>query len=229
MGRDLYGRLFHRPEFGRYAAAFRHALGPQRHSRTRPDDGSRPSPRLACGRGALARRGGGDEPGEPPAPTVTLGIPWMATHVGFMGNLRPRVMDKADIRDVLRWQAEGARKARSAGFDIVYVYAGMGYLGYEFLLPEYNHRCDEYGGPIENRIRFVRELLEVTRDAVGTDCGVALRVSLEELRGRPGVHQESEAHELISLLSDHADLFDVKMDFKPDRLFRLSFHRRRQP
>jgi dimethylamine/trimethylamine dehydrogenase len=45
-----------------------------------------------------------------------------------MGNLRSRAMDKDDIRDLLRWQAEGARKAQSAGFDIVYVYAGMGYL-----------------------------------------------------------------------------------------------------
>jgi N-ethylmaleimide reductase len=69
-------------------------------------------------------------------------------------------MDKQDIRNVLRWQAEGARKARSAGFDIVYVYAGMGYLGYEFLLPEYNHRIDEYGGSIENRVRFALEVVE---------------------------------------------------------------------
>ncbi|HEV7307423.1 FAD-dependent oxidoreductase [Ensifer sp.] len=148
-------------------------------------------------------------------PLSPSGIPWMATHVGFMGNLRPRIMDRSDIRDVLRWQAEGARKARSAGFDIVYVYAGMGYLGYEFLLPEYNHRTDEYGGSIENRIRFVREMLDVTRDAVGGDCAVALRVSLEELRARPGTHQQSEAHELIALLSDNADLFDVKMDSSP--------------
>ena len=139
----------------------------------------------------------------------------MATYIGFMGNLRPKSMDRNDIKDVLGWQAEGARKARSAGFDIVYVYAGMGYLGYEFLLPEYNHRGDEYGGGIENRVRFVREMLEVTRDAVGTDCGVALRVSLEELRGRPGEHHESEAHALVALLSDHADLFDVKMDSSP--------------
>ncbi|MBB3772168.1 dimethylamine/trimethylamine dehydrogenase [Angulomicrobium tetraedrale] len=148
-------------------------------------------------------------------PLSPSGIPWMATHVGFMGNLRPRTMDRADIREVLRWQAEGARKARTAGFDIVYVYAGMGYLGYEFLLPEYNHRTDEYGGPIENRVRFVREMLDVTRDAVGKDCGVALRVSLEELRGRPGRHHPSEAHELVAQLSDHADLFDVKMDSSP--------------
>lgn len=148
-------------------------------------------------------------------PLSPSGIPWMATHVGFMGNLRPRSMDKADIRAVLDWQAEGARKARTAGFDIIYVYAGMGYLGYEFLLPEYNHRTDEYGGSIENRVRFVREMLEVTRDAVGRDCGVALRVSLEELRGRPGTHEQSEAHELVRLLSDHTDLFDVKMDSSP--------------
>lgn len=148
-------------------------------------------------------------------PLSPSGVPWMATHVGFMGNLRPKSMDRSDIKDVLRWQAEGARKARTAGFDIVYVYAGMGYLGYEFLLPEYNHRSDEYGGGIENRVRFVREMLEVTRDAVGMDCGVALRVSLEELRGRPGEHHESEAHALVALLSDHADLFDVKMDSSP--------------
>jgi len=148
-------------------------------------------------------------------PLSPSGIPWMATHVGFMGNLRARAMDKADIRAVLAWQAEGARKARTAGFDIVYVYAGMGYLGYEFLLPEYNHRTDEYGGSIENRVRFVREMLDVTKEAVGKDCGVALRVSLEELRGRPGRHAESEAHELVALLAEVPDLWDVKMDSSP--------------
>ncbi|UVC11761.1 FAD-dependent oxidoreductase [Rhizobium sp. TH2] len=149
------------------------------------------------------------------APLSPSGIPWMATHVGFMGNLRPKTMDKQDIRDVLRWQAEGARKARSAGFDVVYVYAGMGYLGYEFLLPEYNHRIDEYGGSIANRVRFVREMIEVTKDAVGEHCGVALRISLEELRAKIGINHPSEAHEVIELLADVPDLFDVKMDSSP--------------
>jgi dimethylamine/trimethylamine dehydrogenase len=148
-------------------------------------------------------------------PLSPSGIPWMATHVGFMGNLKPKTMDKSDFRAVLKWQADAARRARSAGFDIVYVYAGMGYLGYEFLLPEYNHRTDAYGGSIENRVRFVREMIEVTKDAVGKDCGVALRISLEELRGRPGRNGESEAHEVISLLADCPDLFDVKMDSSP--------------
>ena len=149
------------------------------------------------------------------APLSPSGIGWMPTHVGFMGNLRSRAMDKDDIRDLLRWQAEGARKAQSAGFDIVYVYAGMGYLPYEFLIPEYNRREDEYGGSIENRCRIVRELVEVTKEAVGNSCAVALRISLEELRARPGRHAESEAHEAVTVLSDYPDLWDVKMDSSP--------------
>jgi dimethylamine/trimethylamine dehydrogenase len=149
------------------------------------------------------------------APLSPSGMPWMSTHLGFMGNLRPRTMDGGDIRDLLRWQAEGAKRALQAGFDIVYVYAGMGYLPYEFLLPEYNHRTDAYGGSIANRVRLVRELLEATRDAVGHRCAVALRISLEELRGRPGVNALSEAHEAVELLAHIPDLWDVKMDSSP--------------
>jgi dimethylamine/trimethylamine dehydrogenase len=148
-------------------------------------------------------------------PISPSGVPWMATHVNFMGNLRPKIMDKTDIRNLLGWQAEAAKKARSAGFDIVYFYAGMGFLGYQFLLPEYNLRTDEYGGSIQNRARLVKQMLEVTREAVGQDCAVALRVSLEELRGRPGTHMPSEAHELIEYLDDAVDLFDVKLDSTP--------------
>jgi dimethylamine/trimethylamine dehydrogenase len=149
------------------------------------------------------------------APLSPSGMPWLSTHLGFMGNLRPRTMDAGDIRDLLQWQAAGARRAMRAGFDIVYVYAGMGYLPYEFLLPEYNHRTDGYGGSIGNRVRLVRELLEVTRDAVGDRCGVALRISLEELRGKPGVDAPSEAHEVVQLLGEIPDLWDVKMDSSP--------------
>jgi dimethylamine/trimethylamine dehydrogenase len=149
------------------------------------------------------------------APLSPSGMPWLSTHLGFMGNLRPRTMDAGDIRDLLKWQAAGASRAMRAGFDIVYVYAGMGYLPYEFLLPEYNHRTDGYGGSIGNRVRLVRELLEVTRDAVGDRCAVALRISLEELRGKRGVDAPSEAHEVVQLLGEIPDLWDVKMDSSP--------------
>ncbi|MEM8841976.1 MAG: FAD-dependent oxidoreductase [Pseudomonadota bacterium] len=143
------------------------------------------------------------------------GVAWMATDALFMSAVRPRPMDKQDFRDVRRWQAEAARRAVSAGFDIVYVYAGMGYLPYEFLLPEYNQRQDEYGGSIENRTRFIAELIDVTREAVADKAGVALRISLEELRKRPSENAESEAHETVAALAELPDLWDVKLDSSP--------------
>jgi len=148
-------------------------------------------------------------------PLSPSGTSWMATHVNFMGNQRPKAMDADDIRALLGWQAQAARRARSAGFDIVYVYAGMGYLPYEFLLPEWNLRTDAYGGSVANRVRLVRELLEVTREAVAGECAVALRISLEELRARPSAVAPSEAHEVVTLLAEVPDLWDVKMDSSP--------------
>jgi len=149
-------------------------------------------------------------------PLSPSGVPWAATHVGFMGQQRPKPMDGGDIDAVLQWQRAATRRALDAGFDIIYVYAGMGYLGYEFLLPEYNWRTDGYGGSLENRTRFVREMLEVTRDEAGSKAAVALRISLEELRAKPSDHYESEAHGVVSLLSDVPDLWDVKMDSSPN-------------
>ncbi|HEY8053855.1 MAG: FAD-dependent oxidoreductase [Steroidobacterales bacterium] len=149
------------------------------------------------------------------APLSPSGTSWMATHVNFMGNQRPRSMEPQDIRQVLDWQAQAARRAQRAGFDIVYVYAGMGYLPYEFLLPDWNRRTDAYGGSVENRVRFVRQLLEVTHEAVAGKCAVALRISLEELRARPSAVAPSEAHEVVGLLAQLPDLWDVKLDSSP--------------
>lgn len=148
-------------------------------------------------------------------PLSPSGVSWMATHVGFMANQRSKEMEAGDINNLLRWQAEAARKAKRAGFDVIYVYAGMGYLPYEFLLPEWNRRTDAYGGSVANRVRLVRELLEVTKDAVGDSCAVALRISLEELRAKRSERAPSEAHEVVELLAEVPDLWDVKMDSSP--------------
>ena len=148
-------------------------------------------------------------------PLSPSGIPWLATHVPFMSQQRPKAMDPSDIADLIRWQGAAARRAEAAGFDIIYVYAGMGYLPHAFLLAEYNRRSDAYGGSMANRVRLVRELIDVTREATGGRAAVALRISLEELRKRPGTHAETEAHEAIALIKDDPDLFDVKMDTSP--------------
>lgn len=147
------------------------------------------------------------------APLSPSGVPWMATHVGFMSSARPKVMDAQDIRDLIRWHAEAAVMAERAGFDILYVYAGMGYLPYQFLLSDYNRRTDDYGGSVRNRVRLVEQLIDAVREATGGRCAVALRMSMQELRGRPSEVAPSEAHEVIGHLKDAPDLFDVKMDY----------------
>lgn len=147
------------------------------------------------------------------APLSPSGVPWMATHVGFMSAARPRVMDAADIADLIQWHRDAAIRAEQAGFDILYVYAGMGYLPYQFLLSDYNHRTDAYGGSVANRVRLVDQLIDAVREATGGRVAVALRISMQELRARPSDVAESEAHEVIGLLKDAPDLFDVKMDY----------------
>ena len=89
----------------------------------------------------------------------------------------------------------------------------MGYLPYQFLMSDYNSRTDAYGGSVRNRVRLTEELIDAVRDATGGRCAVALRMSMQELRARPSEVAESEAHEVVGLLRDAPDLFDVKMDY----------------
>jgi dimethylamine/trimethylamine dehydrogenase len=147
------------------------------------------------------------------APLSPSGVPWLATHVGFMSAARPKVMDAGDIRNLIRWHAEAAVRAEQAGFDILYVYAGMGYLPYQFLLCDYNHRTDAYGGNVRNRVRLVEELIDAVRNAVQGRTAVALRMSMQELRARPSDVAASEGHEVMGYLKDAPDLFDIKMDY----------------
>jgi dimethylamine/trimethylamine dehydrogenase len=147
------------------------------------------------------------------APLSPSGVPWMATHVGFMSAARPKIMDKADIKALIGWHRDAALRAERAGFDILYVYAGMGYLPYQFMLPDYNQRTDEYGGSTRNRVRLTEELIDAVRTATQGRCAVALRISMQELRARPSDSAASQAHEVIGYLKDAPDLFDVKMDY----------------
>jgi dimethylamine/trimethylamine dehydrogenase len=116
-------------------------------------------------------------------------------------------MDRSDIRAFRQWHLAAARRARAAGFDIVYVYPTHGYLMWEFLSRSRNDRTDEYGGSLENRARLLREVLEDTRAAVGDRCAIAVRFSAD---GHGDEHlSAAEAHDLIGLLDDLPDLWDL--------------------
>ncbi|MFT3987817.1 FAD-dependent oxidoreductase [Aestuariivirga sp.] len=114
-------------------------------------------------------------------------------------------MDLADIRTYRGWHRDAARRARTAGFDIVYVYAAHTYLLGQFLDPAGNRRSDDYGGSFANRTRLLREVLEETCEEIGQSCAVALRIEVlnEDGGGR------DERSELLQSLSPLVDLFDV--------------------
>ncbi len=143
-------------------------------------------------------------------PMSASGISYNSTVPNWMSLTSARPMDLDDIRQLRRWYVDAAKRARSAGFDIIYVYAGMGYGPNQFLQSRLNTRTDEYGGSFENRIRLMREVIEDVKEAVGETCAVAVRFSTDDLLKVPGDTHPSEAHEVIATLSDLPDLWDVK-------------------
>ncbi len=125
--------------------------------------------------------------------------------------VQARAMDKTDIANLRGWHLAAVKRAKRAGFDLIYVYAAhaLGFL-HHFLSKRYNQRGDEYGGSIENRVRLLREITEETKAAVGDTCAVPIRISVDELLGEGGL-EVAEVEDMIGLLADLPDLWDVTL------------------
>lgn len=89
-----------------------------------------------------------------------------------------------DLRRITEAHAEAARRAIDAGFDAVEVHLGHNYLASSFLSPKVNHRTDRYGGSLENRARFAREIMRAVHDAVGGRIAVIAKMNMDD--GVPG-------------------------------------------
>lgn len=123
-----------------------------------------------------------------------------------------RAMDKQDIRDYRRWHKNAALRAKRTGFDLVVVYHGHdGTVPSHFLSKRQNHRIDEYGGSLENRLRLFRELLEETKDAVGDTMGVISRFAVDEMMGSEGLEWENEGREALEMIAELPDMWDVNV------------------
>ena len=141
-------------------------------------------------------------------------VPLFPTHMPVMGTapVQARAMDKSDIRDFRRWHLDAAKRSRDAGYDIVCCYAGHNLsLAGQFMLKRYNFRTDEYGGSLENRIRLFREIIEETKEAVGDTMGVVVRFAVDELRGEEGLEWDKEGREIVEMLAELPDLWDVNV------------------
>ncbi len=89
-------------------------------------------------------------------------------------------MTIAQIREVVQYFADGARRAREAGLDGVELHGANGYLITQFLSSAINDRKDEYGGSLENRARFVLDVVKAIRRTVGNDFHLQMKISATE-------------------------------------------------
>ena len=131
--------------------------------------------------------------------------------------VQARAMDKEDIRNLRQWHRDAAIRSKKAGFDIVYVYATHDLsVAQQFLEKRKNDRTDEYGGSLENRARLMRELIEDTKEAVGDKCAVAVRFCADELIGDVGLTHDGEARDVIAMLAELPDLWDINISNWPN-------------
>ncbi len=93
---------------------------------------------------------------------------------------RCEAMTIPQINETVAQFAEGARRARAAGLDGVELHGANGYLITQFLSSAINDRKDDYGGPLENRARFVREIVRAIRARVGDDFHLQMKISAQE-------------------------------------------------
>jgi dimethylamine/trimethylamine dehydrogenase len=123
--------------------------------------------------------------------------------------IQARAMTLADIADLRRRHRAAVRRALTAGYDVVYVYAAHNLSTLQhFLSPRVNHRDDGYGGTLENRARLLREVLEDTREECDGRAAVACRLAVDELHGAEGI-QRGHMDELFQLVGELPDVWDV--------------------
>ncbi|MDO4554856.1 MAG: FAD-dependent oxidoreductase [Lachnospiraceae bacterium] len=116
-------------------------------------------------------------------------------------------LSKEEIKEITGYFRDGALRAKAAGFDGIELIGSAGYLISEFLSKATNHRVDEYGGSIENRARFLLEILKEIRKAVGKDYPVIVRLSGSEF-----IKEKNDPEDFLKigkLLEEEADALDI--------------------
>ena len=126
----------------------------------------------------------------------------------WMPHIKCRPLTVEEIHIIIKKFAEAALRCKTAGFDMIEVHAHTGYLLDQFMSSCWNHREDEYGGSLENRMRFAKELMDATRAVVGPDFPIAFRFSADAKY--PGGRDVKESQEIaIELEKMGVDMLHV--------------------
>ncbi|MDD3370816.1 MAG: NADH:flavin oxidoreductase/NADH oxidase [Alphaproteobacteria bacterium] len=149
------------------------------------------------GSGALSAENGGWDVVAPSA------LPFDAT------SPMPRALSVQDIESAVLAFAEAARRAVSAGYEVVELHAAHGYLMHQFLSPISNQRTDKYGGSLENRMRFVLDVARAVRSALPGRVPLLVRISATDWVARDGWDLPQSVALCKELKSIGVDLIDV--------------------
>jgi 2,4-dienoyl-CoA reductase-like NADH-dependent reductase (Old Yellow Enzyme family) len=124
------------------------------------------------------------------------------------GEIQCKEMTESDIGKIVSQYGEAAARAKTAGSDAIQIHAGHGYLVSEFLSPFFNKRTDAYGGSVENRARFLLEVVQTVRQSIGNDFPVLVKLNSQDyLEG--GFTTEDMLH--VASLLENATVDAIEM------------------
>ena len=120
----------------------------------------------------------------------------------------PRALTQEEIREIVQRFATTAAIAQEAGFAGVQIHAAHGYLISQFLSPHHNQRTDEYGGSLENRMRFLEEVYEAIRQKTGPDFPIGIKLNSADFQ--QGGFSEEESMQVMKKMEDIGiDLIEI--------------------
>ena len=114
------------------------------------------------------------------APVSPSGVPGVGHTLPGSSLKQPRVLTIGEIRQIIELCGMSAGNVKTAGFDLIEIHAHGGYLIAQFLSPFFNKRTDEYGGSLDNRCRFLMEIVAATKQAVGADFPLTVKFSIDD-------------------------------------------------
>ncbi len=133
---------------------------------------------------------------------------YSATDEAFTGYAAPRMLATDEIPGLVADFVLAAQRSVDAGFDALEIHAAHGYLLHQFLSPLSNQREDQYGGSLENRARFLLQIVEQVRNAIGEDVPLMVRFSATDYV--EGGWDQQQTNQVASWASElGADLFDI--------------------
>lgn len=149
-------------------------------------------------------------------------VPLLASTDGEYQGHHVKGLDEQDMKDIINQYVTLSKNAQRAGFDGIQLHFAHGWLVHDFLSPLSNKRTDEYGGSVENRVRFPLRIVKAIREAVGDNMIIELRLDgSDEVEG--GITPEDTAQQIL-LMQDYVDMAHITCGTRLDNTTRAKMH-----